>query len=227
MDLSGQTKPLSVIYLHGFASGPGSTKAQFFKAKFEQSGADVFLPDLNVPTFEQMTLSAQIETVKYVAAEIAQDREIILMGSSLGGLLATIASEKLSQYRITKLILLAPAFGIKARWRDLIGQEAMNKWKETGVRSYFHYGAGIELNLAYTFIEDLEVIETENLKVNVPTLIFHGINDASVPVDLSRKFSLSNGQWVQLNELDDGHELIESMQTIWQDVERFLHAVAY
>jgi predicted esterase YcpF (UPF0227 family) len=224
--LSGQTNRTSVIYLHGFASGPGSTKAQFFKTKFEQRGLDVFLPDLNVPTFEQMTLSAQIESVKYVADEIEAGREIILMGSSLGGLLATIASEKLSQYRITKLILLAPAFSIKARWRDLIGQEGMIQWKETGVKSYFHYGAGKELNLGYTFIEDLEVIETENLKVNVPTLIFHGINDTSVPIDLSRKFSLSNGDWVQLNELDDGHELIESMNTMWQDVERFLHAAA-
>ncbi len=107
--MSGQTKRTSVIYLHGFASGPGSTKAQYFKTKFEQSGADVFLPDLNVPSFEQMTLSAQIETVKYVAGEIAQDREIILKGSSLGGLLATIASEKLSPVPDHKLILLAPA----------------------------------------------------------------------------------------------------------------------
>ncbi len=102
----------------------------------------------------------------------------------------------------------------------------MNQWKVSGVRSYFHYAAGKELNLAYSFIEDLEVLETENLKVNVPTLIFHGINDASVPIDLSRKFSLANGAWAQLKELDDGHELIESMNVMWQGVERFLHVPA-
>jgi pimeloyl-ACP methyl ester carboxylesterase len=224
MALSAQTKKPSLIYLHGFASGPGSTKAQFFKSKFEQAGIEFALPDLNVPTFEKMTLSAQLQAVAAEAERIGKNGEVILMGSSLGGLLAVMACQIPGQYKITKLILLAPAFSIKRRWREMIGEAAMNDWKKSGARAYFHYACGEELNLDYTFIEDLEGLESENLTVTVPTLIFHGLADASVPIDCSRDFCRANDQYVHLKELDDGHELIASMDAIWLDVEPFLQA---
>jgi hypothetical protein len=220
--LSDQAKSPSLIYLHGFASGTGSTKAQFFKSKFEKAGINFVLPDLNVPTFEQMTLSAQLETVAKEAYRLGHD-QIVLMGSSLGGLVSVMAGEKLRDLKVTKLILMAPAFAIKTRWREMIGDEAMKSWKESGARPYFHYAFGKELNLGYTFIEDLESMETEKLTVNVPTLIFHGLQDASVPIVHTRNFAQANHSFVQLKELDDGHELIASMPSIWQDVERFLH----
>jgi hypothetical protein len=220
--LSGQTKEPCVIYLHGFASGIGSTKARFFKTKFEQSGIDVALPDLNVPTFEQMTFTSQLQIVEKEAARLGDDRPITLMGSSLGGLLATIASQKLSHGHIKKLILLAPGFGIAGRWRETIGEEAMADWQQNGSKSFFHYAFGKDLNLAYSFIEDLGQYQTDALRVDVPTLVFHGINDATVPVDKSREFSQLNADLVQLKELEDGHELIASLPAMWQDVERFL-----
>jgi uncharacterized protein len=208
--------------LHGFASGIGSTKARFFKTKFEQVGIDVALPDLNVPTFEQMTLSSQLQIVEEEAARLGKDGPVILMGSSLGGLLATIAGQKLSHRLIKQLILLAPAFGITGRWRQTIGEGAMADWQRSGVKSFFHYAIGKDLNLAYSFIEDLGQYQTDGLIVTVPTLVFHGINDAAVPVGKSREFSQLNCHFVELKELDDGHELTSSLPAMWQDVERFL-----
>ena len=37
---------MTLAYLHGFASGPGSTKAQFFRAELAALGATLEIPDL-------------------------------------------------------------------------------------------------------------------------------------------------------------------------------------
>ena len=35
-----------LVYLHGFASGPASTKAQLFRARLAERGATLAIPDL-------------------------------------------------------------------------------------------------------------------------------------------------------------------------------------
>lgn len=215
------TSQLSIVYLHGFASGNGSTKAKFFKQEFEEAGIDIVVPDLNVPTFEDMTLSAQLSVVDAEARKIAADKSIVLMGSSMGGLLAAIAAESIVDSE--RLILLAPGFGITRRWRELIGEEGMEQWQRTGQRSFFHYARNKELPLNYSFIEDLSGHKTEGFKVKVPTLVIHGINDDTVPIDHSREFAKMNPQLTTLIELDEGHELTSDLNRIWLDVERFLN----
>ncbi|MBS1993925.1 MAG: alpha/beta fold hydrolase [Cyanobacteria bacterium SZAS LIN-3] len=215
------TSQLSIVYLHGFASGNGSTKAKFFKQKFEEAGIDIVVPDLNVPTFEDMTLSAQLSVVDAEARKIAADKSIVLMGSSMGGLLAAIAAESIVDSE--RLILLAPGFGITRRWRELIGEEGMEQWQRTGQRSFFHYARNKELPLNYSFIEDLSAHKTEGFKVKVPALVIHGINDDTVPIDHSREFAKMNPRLTTLIELDEGHELTSDLNRIWLDVERFLN----
>jgi len=218
MDLSAPTNCL--IYLHGFASGPGSTKARFFKSALEQVGVETIVPDLNVPCFEKMTLSAQLQLLQSLIENVGADKSLALMGSSMGGLLATMAARKFS--RVQKLVLLAPGFGITRRWQQLVGEEGMTDWKSSGGRPFFHYAMNREMNLAYSFIEDLNEQQTDQLVVPVPTLVYHGKNDDTVPVDHSREFAYLNKDLVTLNELDDGHELTASMNLMWQGAERFL-----
>ncbi len=43
---------MSLIYLHGFASGPMSKKAQFFRRRFEEIGVEMQIPDLSEGNFE-------------------------------------------------------------------------------------------------------------------------------------------------------------------------------
>jgi hypothetical protein len=52
-------------------------------------------------------------------------------------------------------------------------------------------------------------------------LIFHGVHDASVPVQFSRDFAAQHPN-VRLIELEDDHELVESLPVILPEVERFL-----
>ncbi|MBX9669999.1 MAG: S9 family peptidase, partial [Candidatus Obscuribacterales bacterium] len=75
--------------------------------------------------------------------------------------------------------------------------------------------------LNYQFVEDLESYDTRNIRVSVPTIILHGINDDVVPIGESRTFISNNQDIAQLIELDDKHELIESLPKIWSHAEDF------
>jgi len=46
----------ALAYLHGFASGPGSTKAQFFRTRFAESGTTLAVPDLAPDVFLYATV---------------------------------------------------------------------------------------------------------------------------------------------------------------------------
>ena len=51
------------IYLHGFSSGPGSTKAKYIRSQFAQIGIDLQVPDLNQDDFTHLTVSRQMAQV--------------------------------------------------------------------------------------------------------------------------------------------------------------------
>jgi predicted esterase YcpF (UPF0227 family) len=52
------------IYLHGFASGPGSHKAQFFRERFADYGIELQIPDLAAGDFSGLTISGQLRVVE-------------------------------------------------------------------------------------------------------------------------------------------------------------------
>ncbi len=52
-----------VIYLHGFASSPQSSKAQYFKRQLMGCGIDVAIPRLDGGNFEALTITSQLKIV--------------------------------------------------------------------------------------------------------------------------------------------------------------------
>ena len=54
---------MNFVYLHGFASGPGSTKAQLFREPMEARGIDLSIPDLAQDDFEHLTISGQLQVI--------------------------------------------------------------------------------------------------------------------------------------------------------------------
>ena len=58
----------------------------------------------------------------------------------------------------------------------------------------------------------------------MPTLIFHGRHDDSVPIDHSRQFVASHPN-ARLVELDDNHELVASLPIILPESEKFFAAL--
>ena len=143
----------------------------------------------------------------------------------MGGLLTALLAQELrsnnSTTKLQAIILLAPGFGITKRWPQIIGEQGMKSWRETGFRSFYHYAANKELPLHFGFAKDLEHYQTDSFKIDIPTIVFHGIDDQTVPIENARQFAQLNPA-AALIELDDGHELANSLDTIWLQSYDFL-----
>jgi len=204
------------LYLHGFASGPRSHKGVAFAEHFATRGLVLDLLNLRVPSFEHLRLSAMIDVAQQAIG--GPDDRAIVIGSSLGGLTAARLAER--DPRVTKLVLMAPAFQLMARWEQILGP-AFAEWKRTGWREVLDYTTQKPARVDFGFIEDAQAIDVGFPEITVPTLILHGTKDDSVPIEHSRRFAADRVN-VELIELDDGHELTASLPRLIAETERFL-----
>lgn len=113
-----------------------------------------------------------------------------MFDSSMGGLIATIAALKAEN--IATLVLMATGLAIAKRWPDMLSLEEVINWKLSGERKIYHHGYKEDRDLNYGFTEDLENHQTDNLKTNVKTLIFHLVSDEVVPIQVSLDFVGAN-----------------------------------
>lgn len=88
-----------LYYIHGYLSSPDSTKGQLFKEKLDAT--PIKYRDCEP---EELVIS---DCVKRISNEIKDDSDVVLIGSSLGGLLA--AKTAFDHSNVKKLILLNPA----------------------------------------------------------------------------------------------------------------------
>lgn len=202
-----------IIYLHGFASGPGSRKAQFFRERLSSHGIELLIPDLSEGRFEDLTITGQLGVIERAAA----GRPVSLIGSSMGGYLAALYAARHPQ--VERVVLMAPAFALAARWTEWLGDGQFEDWKRRGYLSFFHFAEGRERRLSYGIVEDAARYE-DYPEVAQPTLVFHGRLDATVKCELSARFGTGRPN-VELVLLDDGHELLASLETIWTGTRRF------
>lgn len=208
--------PPRALYLHGFASGPRSKKGLAFDAHFTARGIALDRLDLRVPSFASLRLSAMLDTAQ--AAIGGASERVVAIGSSLGGLVAARLAAR--DPRVGALVLLAPAFGLAARWRATLGDE-LATWRETGWREVIDHTTGAPARIDHGFFEDVEAIDTGLPDVRVPTLILHGRGDDVVPLTGSQQFAADRPH-VQLIELDDNHELVASLPRLLAEADRFL-----
>ncbi len=188
------------IYLHGFASGPQSSKAQFFRQHWPQ----LEVPDLTEGDFEHSTLSQQL---RFLDGLVGSD-SVALIGSSMGGYLAALFAARHPD-RVARLVLMAPAFGLARRWTEMLGDAVMQEWRERGWRPVFHYGEEREARIGYELVADGMQYE-EFPDVRQPTLVFHGRRDESVDYRLSVEFARTRPN-VELVLLDSDHQLLDQL----------------
>lgn len=74
--------------------------------------------------------------------------------------------------------------------------------------------------LGYQLIEDADQYE-DYPDVSQPALIFHGKNDAAVPVEYSEAFAKQHTQ-VKLHVLNSDHELLNVLDYMWIETSAFL-----
>ncbi len=206
---------MRVIYLHGFASGPASRKARFFREHLTQAGIDVVTPDLARGDFENLTITGQLE----VLGQAMGHKPATLVGSSMGGFLAALYAAR-NAGLVQKLVLLAPAFGFAARWPAVVGEAGMKHWMTTGRLPLFHYAEGGMRDLGLAMYHDSQQWEAEP-DLRQPAMIFHGVNDTVVPIEASRTFA-ATPQNARLIELQSDHELTDVLPEIWEQCQDFL-----
>lgn len=166
-----------IIYLHGSDSSSQSGKARQFAEKFQ----GMKTPDFT-GSFE--------ERMKQLYDALGKEKGWIIIGSSYGGLMATVfASENPKQVR--KLVLLAPAI-LKDKsgiYLDPVtGKPLSGNWK------------------------DLQT-------VSVPTVIVHGNQDDIVPLEPVRKTAEELFTDVEFIVVDDGHRLQKAFGELdWEEI---------
>jgi pimeloyl-ACP methyl ester carboxylesterase len=208
-----------VVYLHGFASSPNSSKAQFFRRKFAACGVPMEIPQLDEGRFEETTISAQLRAVERAVGQ----QPAILIGSSLGGYLAALyASLHKNQHpsQIERLVLLAPAFQFPRRWRERYSDQDWERWRREGSAPVFHYGDGRERRLGYKFVEDAAQYEDEP-EFPQPALVLHGVHDSVVPAGISGTYAARRPD-IKLVLLESGHELTDVLEPMWAEISAYL-----
>jgi hypothetical protein len=202
-----------ILYLHGFASSPASSKARFFRERLTRSGFAVEVPDL-AADFEHLTITSQLEII----ARAAADESVTLIGSSMGGYLAALYAARHPE--VLRIVAMAPAFGFARRWLERLGAGAVEEWKRSGALEVFHYGEGRTRGVGYELLQDGARYE-DFPDVTQPCLIFHGIHDDVVTAQYSQDFAAGRSN-VQLELLDSGHDLLNVLEVMADGVEAFL-----
>lgn len=206
-----------LIYLHGYASGPKSKKGLFFQEKIRSHfKEELFLADLNQPSFEYLSMQAQLD---YISEYIATT-DSLLIASSLGAYIASLLAESFPE-RVKALILLAPAYDFVKRREVELGEAFLKNWEKEGFVGVEHHYYGEKRKLHYQIMTESKKFEKSAYKFQQNTLVFHGLKDELVPHQISQKY-LGEKSNCQLFYVEDNHSLIDSLPFIWEKSKHFL-----
>ena len=175
-----------IYYIHGYLSGPDSTKGSLLKKKLRVK--PIKYRDCEP---EDLVIS---ECLIQIKEEIKNDENAILIGSSLGGLLA--AKTALENSNVKNLILLNPAivppdFNIK-KIRDM-PQRILRDMQD-------------------------KRLFTEKIKSNIFIII--GTRDDVVPNEWVIEFAMAQSATIKL--LNDDHSLTQNLHRLPNIISKFL-----
>lgn len=205
------------LYLHGFASGPSSKKAQYLAARFAAAGVPLTVPDLTPGEdgFERSSPSSMLAVASGLLA--AAPPPHVVVGSSLGGYLAAVAAAR--DPSVERLVLLAPAFRLFERWDGKLHDAERAEWRARG-REVFHFASGRTRRLGWQFHQDAQGWPAFP-EVRVPTLCIAGRRDETIPLEDVAAF-VARTPSARLVEVDDGHELAASLERVFEEAWAFL-----
>jgi uncharacterized protein len=215
-----------MFYLHGFASSPRSSKAGWFTGRAREAGIPLACPDLNGDDFETLTITRQLDHVDG-AIDAMPDGPVMLVGSSLGAFVALFAAERragslrAARHPIDALVFLAPALDLAPGLARHFGPAAMVEWRTSGLLEVFHYGENRRRSLGYGFFADAEQYDAFAVGDTTPTLVYQGTRDETVDASMVARWA-STRPHVTLHLVDDDHQLLGSLDSMWAGTRRFL-----
>ncbi len=198
-----------LVYLHGFSASRLGDKSQMLVKFAAQVDRSLHRFDFrghgdSTGTEGQTTLSELIADIHCV---LDQAGPSILLGSSLGGLVASWASLTRPEM-VTGLALVAPAFGFLPK---------IHRQEEFGDPGQFNFSPRV--------IEDARQYDESALagQISAKTFLVHGMRDETVPVSFSQRFFADiphDDKEIWLPE-DGDHRLNEHFPEICRRMERF------
>ncbi len=192
---------VGVLYLHGFASSPGSAKAVRFAEALRADGIPVRIPALDGGDFFSLTVSRALER----ARRGLFDRTLVI-GSSMGGYLAALLG---ADPRVAALVLMAPAFDLARRLGDRLAPGELEQWRRDGARVVDHYGTGRPERISSAFLDDAAQ-HPAHPPIARPAYVLHGLRDDTVPSSLAEEACRRAEAPVELDLVDDEHALVAS-----------------
>lgn len=202
-----------VVYLHGFASSPASSKARRFRRELAVHEVGFSCPDFNEPDFASLTVTRMIaQTHEAIAA--ASDGPVALVGSSLGAFVALHAAAADDTGRVDRLVLLAPALDFGGNRLRQLGEHGIDEWRTSGRLRVFHYGRNTEADVEFGLYEDAARYDAFAVTVDRPTCVWQGRADDLVDPGMVERWCDERPR-VTLTLVDDGHQLTDSMDAIW------------
>lgn len=206
-----------IFYLHGFASSAKSSKAAFFAQKL--APRPLHCPDFNEPGFASLTITRMIEQTGTALDDVGEG-PAALIGSSLGAFVAVQAAKRWPE-RVDRLVLLAPAVDLRPERLAEMGNCTIEEWRTAGTLHVFHFGYGRVMPLGYGLYTDAAQYDAMNIPLDLPIQIFQGLRDTTVNPQTVQRWAAARPN-VQLHMLDDDHQLLGSLDDIWEKVRAWL-----
>ena len=195
-----------MLFAHGFEGSPTGSKPTYM---MEALGWDVTAPKMS-----ELGWSIASQTEVLIRLLDKGDFDLVI-GSSMGGLAAANASSMRPKTE-TRLLLIAPAFGLAENWEGM-EEAGRSAWKTTGERRYTGYE--LDIVLPWEFMESAEKMSWP--RPAHPTAIMHGKYDEVVPISFSRKVA-EGRENVILHETDDSHRMKDSLRFIPEIVSKLM-----
>ena len=169
----------SYAYLHGFLSGPSSSKGRHLAGQFQRFGVELTRLDLNgadgPPGLTHEGAFAAVDAFWHTHSS-----PLRLVGSSFGGWAAAAYAERHPE-RVDRLLLLCPGFGLADRLQDVIGgPEAMSRWEVDGERTFAMPSSGATMCIPWKFAATARQ-QPAFPQPQCRTLVIHGQDDEGAP----------------------------------------------
>jgi len=189
-----KTKPI-IILCHGFSTSKDSSTYKTMQESLNQHQLSTFRFDFyghgeSDGKFEDITLTKAVNNILETIVFLKKQGypQIGLLGSSFGGNASLLATCKIKD--IFVLALKCPVSNYFENQILKKSPEEIANWKTQGFIYYFSNTHQKKKKLKYSFFEDIKNYKNDSSKyktITLPTIIVHGDQDITVPVEQSKK----------------------------------------
>jgi alpha/beta superfamily hydrolase len=189
---SQKEKPI-IILCHGFSTSKEGRTYVRLEEILNNKGISTFRFDFfghgeSEGKFEEITTFEAVDDIQNAIRFLRESgyKKIGLVGSSFGGMASIITASKTNALYV--LALKSPVSDYLGLVHNREDGKEIEKWREQG----FIEVAGVDGEtriLGYSFYEEAEKVKAYEVakSIKIPTLIVHGDEDETVPIEQSKK----------------------------------------